>query len=103
MWTKIWLPIVINWTALWSRIIVLVGIWKASHVSSSLNNFVLKIDKYTHLVSKRCIPFNYEKSDFDMISNYLATQDLGTAIDNLKLVANMQGVLVELTRVKRMI
>lgn len=38
-----------------------------------------------------------------MISNYLATQDLGTAIDNLKLVANMQGVLVELTRVKRMI
>lgn len=44
------------------------------------------------IVSKRCIPFNWSQEEFDLLTDYIQMPDLITAIDNIKILANIQGV-----------
>lgn len=48
-------------------------------------------DKH-NVVSKRCIPFNWTPEEFNLVAGYLQLTDLILAIDNIKLLANIQGV-----------
>lgn len=43
-------------------------------------------------MSKRCIPFNLDKDDIDKLDQIIEKTDLIKAIDNIKILANLNGV-----------